>query len=106
MKEEKPDDYVMATGENHSVRELVELAFAEIGKTIEWKGRGVDEKGIDAATGDVLVEIDPGYFRPTEVDSLLGDASKARRVLGWRPKTTFRELVREMVQTDLSGGYR
>ena len=106
LQQDKPDDYVMATGENHSVRELVELAFAEIGKTIEWKGRGVDEKGIDAATGDVLVELDLGYFRPTEVDSLVGDASKARRVLGWRPKTTFRELVREMVQTDLSGGYR
>jgi GDPmannose 4,6-dehydratase len=94
------DDYVLATGEMHSVREFVELAFAEVGRTIAWKGEGVDEVGLDAKTGKVLVSIDERYFRPTEVDELLGDPSKARAKLDWYHKTTFRELVAEMVASD------
>jgi GDPmannose 4,6-dehydratase len=94
------DDYVLATGEMHSVREFVQLAFAEIGRTIIWKGKGVDEIGVDAATGQCLVSLDPRYFRPTEVEQLLGDPSKARAKLGWHHKTTFRQLVAEMVSSD------
>jgi GDPmannose 4,6-dehydratase len=101
LQQPEPDDYVLATGEAHSVREFVEMAFAEIGKTIEWRGEGADEKGFDADTGDELVAVDKRYFRPTEVDSLLGDSSKAREKLGWRHKITFRELVSEMVASDL-----
>ena len=98
---DEPEDFVLATGETHSVREFVELAFAEIGRTLEWRGAGLDEVGVDAESGEVLVRIDPRYFRPTEVDFLLGDASKAREKLGWRPRTTFRELVAEMVAHDI-----
>ena len=94
------DDYVLATGEMHAVREFVELAFAEIGRTIVWKGEEADEVGIDAKTGKILVSIDARYFRPTEVDELLGDPSKAHAKLGWHHKTTFRELVAEMVASD------
>jgi GDPmannose 4,6-dehydratase len=101
LQQEEPEDYVLATGEAHSVREFVEKAFAHIGKTIIWHGRGVEEKGIEKATGEVRVEIDPRYFRPTEVDYLLGDPSKARTRLGWHHKTSFEELVREMVEADL-----
>ena len=96
-----PDDYVLATGECHSVREFVELAFKEVDIDIAWHGKGVGETGRDAATGAVRVEIDPRYFRPTEVDLLVGDGSKAREVLGWVPTTTFAEVVTEMVQADL-----
>ena len=96
-----PDDYVLATGESHSVREFVELAFQEVDIDIVWHGKGVGETGRDAVTGAVRVEIDPRYFRPTEVDLLIGDASKAREVLGWVPTTTFRDVVTEMVQADL-----
>jgi GDPmannose 4,6-dehydratase len=95
------DDYVLATGESHTVREFVEKAFGHIGRAIAWRGSGVAEKGVDAATGQVLVEIDPRYFRPTEVDSLLGDASKARKQLGWSHKTSFDTLVRDMVEADM-----
>jgi GDPmannose 4,6-dehydratase len=101
LQQAKPDDYVLATGESHSVREFVELAFAEVGRTIEWKGKGRNEKGRDARTGEVLVEVDPRYYRPTEVDWLLGDAAKARRKLKWKPRVAFRSLVREMVAADL-----
>jgi GDPmannose 4,6-dehydratase len=101
MQKDEPDDYVLATGEAHSVREMVELAFAKVGTTIAWQGKGVDEKGTDAKSGKVLVEVDPHYFRPTEVDSLIGDASKARRELGWKPVISFQELVTEMVESDL-----
>ena len=101
LQQDKPDDYVLATGESHSVREFVEKAFAHIGRTIVWAGSGVAEKGIDKATGTVLVEVDPRYFRPTEVDHLLGDASKARSKLGWRHKTTFDALVQDMLESDL-----
>ena len=95
------DDYVLATGEAHSVREFVELAFREVDIDIVWDGEGVCEKGRDAATGTVRVEIDPRYFRPTEVDILIGDADKARAVLGWSPRFTFGEVVAEMVHADL-----
>ncbi|HIM44657.1 MAG TPA: GDP-mannose 4,6-dehydratase [Alphaproteobacteria bacterium] len=101
LQQDKPDDYVLATGENHSVREFVELAFARIGRTLEWRGAGLEEAGVDAGTGDVLVKIDPRYFRPTEVDSLLGDAKKAHDRLGWRHQTSFDQLVAEMVDADL-----
>ena len=101
LQQPVPEDYVLATGESHSVREFVELAFAEIGRSIRWQGRGVDEIGVDAATGETLIEVDPRYFRPTEVESLLGDPSKARSKLGWTHKTSFSELVKEMVAADL-----
>src|SRR5438874_2217468 len=101
LQQDKPDDYVLATGEMHSVREFIELAFAEVGRKIAWRGRGVDEEGVDDKTGDVLIKIDPRYFRPTEVDLLLGDPSKARRVLGWKHEITFPQLVKEMVASDL-----
>jgi len=101
LQQDKPDDYVLATGESHSVREFVEKAFAHVGRTIVWRGSGVEERGIDQATGEVRVEIDPRYFRPTEVDELLGDPSKARRVLGWQHKTSFDALVADMVEADM-----
>ena len=101
LQQPAPEDFVLATGESHSVREFVELAFAEIGRSIRWQGRGADEVGVDAATGEALVEVDPRYFRPTEVDILLGDPGKARAKLGWTHKTSFRELVKEMVAADL-----
>src|SRR3954471_10566321 len=100
LQQPQPDDYVLATGETHSVREFVELAFGHGGTRIEWHGKGADEKGVDARTGRVLVRIDPAYFRPTEVDLLIGDPSKARAKLGWSHKTSFRDLVAEMVETD------
>ena len=102
LQQDTPDDYVLATGEKHSVREFVEKAFARVGKRIEWRGSGIDEKGVDAKSGHILIEVDPRYFRPTEVDRLMGDPSKAHRVLGWKHKTTFDELVNEMVDADLS----
>jgi GDPmannose 4,6-dehydratase len=100
LQQDTPDDYVLATGEMHSVREFVELAFAEVGRRIRWQGEGVDEVGIDEETGAVLVRIDPRYFRPTEVEQLLGDPSKAKARLGWTHKTPFRQLVAEMVASD------
>lgn len=101
VQHEVGDDWVLATGETHTVREFVERAFAEIGRTIEWTGTGVDEVGKDAKTGAVLVRIDPRYFRPTEVDLLIGDPTKAHQKLGWKHTTTFPELVKEMVASDL-----
>lgn len=101
LQQSEGDDYVLATGETHSVREFVERAFARVGREIAWRGTGVDEKGVDARTGDVLVEIDPAYFRPTEVDLLLGDPTKARERLGWVHRTPFAALVEEMVDADL-----
>ena len=101
LQKEIPSDYVLATGETHSVREFIELAFSHVGTAIVWQGKGVEEKGMDAKSGKVLVEIDPRYFRPTEVDLLLGDPAKAERELGWRHTTPFRELVTEMMASDL-----
>ena len=102
LQADEPDDFVLATGEARSVREFVELAFAEVGRGIEWRGKGVDETGVDSKSGKTLVRIDPTYFRPTEVDLLVGDASKARDKLGRQPKTTFAQLVSEMVAGDLA----
>ena len=102
LQQDAARDYVIATGETHTVREFVELAFAETGVSIAWEGSGVSEKGIDTATGKTLVEIDPRYFRPAEVELLLGDPSKAKRDLGWAPKVSFRELVAGMVAYDLA----
>jgi len=101
LQQRRPDDYVIATGRQHSVRDFVEAAGRELGLNIVWKGRGPQERGIDKASRRTIVEIDPRYFRPTEVDSLLGDAAKARKKLGWKPETDFKKLVREMVQHDL-----
>lgn len=100
MQHETPDDYVLATGETHSVREFVEETARNFGYTIEWKGSGLQEQGINTSTGEVVVEIDEKYFRPAEVDILLGDASKAKSVLGWEPKVTFTELVKIMCEDD------
>ncbi len=101
LQQETPDDFVLATGETHSVREFVEQAFQCVGRQIEWSGSGVDEVGRDLQNGKVLVKIDARYFRPTEVDHLTGDSTKAQRILGWQHKTSFQELVREMVDADL-----
>jgi len=101
LQQDQPDDYVIATGKQHSVREFIERAAKEAGISIRWEGRGLKEKGIDAENGSEIVCIDPRYFRPTEVDTLLGDSSKARQQLGWKPQTTFKELVKEMVAMDL-----
>lgn len=101
LQQDVPEDFVLATGETHSVREFVELSFKEIDRKIVWKGQGIHEQGLDAETGQCLVKIDPRYFRPTEVDLLLGDPSKAHQKLGWKHKTSFKELVKEMVAEDL-----
>ncbi|MGD1108601.1 MAG: GDP-mannose 4,6-dehydratase [Terracidiphilus sp.] len=101
VQQEMPDDYVLATGETHSVREFVELAFSKVGRKIDWQGKGIEEIGVDATTGETVVKIDSRYFRPAEVDVLLGDPSKAHRLLGWEHKVTFAELVSEMVSSDL-----
>jgi GDPmannose 4,6-dehydratase len=102
LQHDKPEDFVIATGENHSVREFTTLAFKEAGIDIRWEGKGVDEKGIDAKTGKVLVEVDKKYFRPAEVEQLLGDPTKSKEVLGWNPqKTSFPELVQIMVRHDM-----
>jgi len=99
LQQQAPDDYVIASGEQHSVREFMEAAALAIDMRIEWVGRGVDERGV--WNGNTIITIDPGYFRPTEVESLLGDASKARQKLGWRPRIGFNELVKEMAEADL-----
>lgn len=102
LQNDEPDDFVIATGEMHTVREFCELAFKEVGIELKWEGEGIDEKGIDIDSGRVLIEVDPQYFRPTEVDQLLGDPTKAIEKLGWNPtQTPFEALVKEMVQEDL-----
>lgn len=100
LQQENPDDYVIATGETHSVREFTELAFKELGIDIIWQGKGVEEVGIDASTRKIIVEIDPGYYRPTEVELLIGDPSKAREKLGWKPKVKMEELAKIMIKSD------
>ncbi|MCK0195597.1 GDP-mannose 4,6-dehydratase [Ancylobacter sp. 6x-1] len=102
LQQDEPDDYVLATGETTEVRQFVSWAFEDVGITVEWRGSGVDEKGYDAATGRCIVEVDPRYFRPTEVDLLIGDPSKAYEKLGWRSEIPVRELCREMVKDDLT----
>jgi GDPmannose 4,6-dehydratase len=101
LQQKEADDYVLATGKKITVRKFVELAFAEVGITLKWEGKGVDEKGLNAANGKTLVEVDPAYFRPTEVDLLIGDASKAKQNMGWEPKHTLEQLVKEMMASDL-----
>lgn len=102
VQQDIPDDFVLATGEAHSVREFVELAFLKVGRRVEWRGKGVDEIGIDADSKDTLVKVDKRYFRPAEVDVLIGDASKAHRVLGWKHTIGFSDLVAEMMNSDLA----
>ena len=106
LQADQPGDFVLATGETRSVREFVAAAFAELGGDIEWRGAGIDEIGVDRATGKTVVRIDPRYFRPTEVELLIGDASKARAQLGWSPKISFAELVKEMAQSDFEAARR
>jgi GDPmannose 4,6-dehydratase len=101
LQADKPDDFVVATNENHSVREFVEESAKVLGMKIIWKGKGLKERGLDQKTGKTIIEIDPRYFRPAEVDELRGDYSKARKKLGWKPKVKFKELVREMTEADL-----
>jgi GDPmannose 4,6-dehydratase len=106
LQQSEPQDFVIATGEQHSVREFVERAGRHLGMNIEWSGSGIDEIGIDTRSQKVVVRVDPRYFRPTEVDSLLGDASKARQVLGWKPELTFAQLIAEMVKKDMEHAER
>jgi GDPmannose 4,6-dehydratase len=106
LQQEAPDDFVIATGEQHSVREFVELAGKELGLAIRWEGKGADEKGINIANGKTIVAVDPTYFRPTEVETLLGDPTKAKEKLGWEPEITFEALVREMIHADLEEAKR
>jgi GDPmannose 4,6-dehydratase len=102
MQQEKPEDFVIATGEQYSVKQFCELAFKEVGIELEWQGYGIEEKGIDKKTRRVVIEVDPRYFRPSEVDTLLGDPTKAKEKLGWNPrKTSFEELVKIMIKHDL-----
>ena len=101
LQYKKPDDFILATGQSHSVREFVELAFKEINIEIIWKGKGVNEEGVNKKTGKTIIKIDPRYYRPTEVNFLLGDASKAKKELKWKPKTFFKDLVSEMVKSDI-----
>jgi len=101
LQQDKAEDYVLATGKTTSVRDFINMSFKEVGMSLDWKGEGVDEKGCDTVSGDILVEIDPGYFRPTEVDLLVGDASRAKKNLCWEPKFTVEELIKDMIQSDL-----
>jgi GDPmannose 4,6-dehydratase len=116
LQQDKPDDYVIATGVTTSVRDFISIAFKEVGMDLLWEGKGVNERGVDKATGKIIVEIDPRYFRPAEVDLLIGDPSKAEVMLGWKPKVHLPELVKMMVASDIiqaekelylkSGGYK
>ncbi|MEL3888621.1 GDP-mannose 4,6-dehydratase [Ferrovibrio sp. MS7] len=101
LQHDKPDDFVLATGEAHTVREFVELAFAEADVRIEWRGSELEEVGVNAKTGDILVQIDPRYFRPTEVDYLLGNPERANTILGWKPRISFRQMIADMVAADM-----
>jgi GDPmannose 4,6-dehydratase len=105
LQQEQPEDFVIATGVQYSVRDFVDVAAKELGMSIRWDGRGLDEKGFDGK-GNCIISIDPRYFRPTEVETLLGDATKARQKLGWAPKITFQELVQEMVREDFKSAER
>jgi GDPmannose 4,6-dehydratase len=102
LQHPEPDDYVIATGETHSVREFVEAAFGGAGMSIEWNGKDLDEQGIDVSSGKTVVKIDEEFFRPAEVDVLIGDPSKAKEKLGWKPRTAFPDLVRIMVEHDIA----
>ena len=106
LQQDAPEDYVIATGIQHSVRDFVQVAAEEIGIELRWEGRGTEEKGYDAKTGVCLIAVDPRYFRPTEVETLLGDATKAREQLGWQPRISFPELVAKMMREDLKEAER
>ncbi len=106
LQQERPEDFVIATGEQHSVREFIELAGKALGLAIRWEGEGIHEKGINMANGKTIVSVDPTYFRPTEVETLLGDPTKAKEKLGWEPEITFESLVQEMIQADLEESKR
>ncbi len=101
LQQDKPDDYIIATGETHSVQDMVEVAFREVGLEIEWEGEGLEKKGINAATGDILIEVNPQFYRPLESSLLVGNPSKAREKLGWMPWVNFEELVKMMVKKDM-----
>ena len=101
LQQDRPDDYILATGKNHTVREFAELAFYTLGIEIEWQGKNENEVGIDTKSGKKIIRVDKSYYRPTEVKLLLGDASKAKEKLGWEPKTSFKDLVRMMTHEDL-----
>ena len=102
LQQEKPDDFVIATGIQHSVRDFVNLAYDHLGKKIRWEGKGLEEKGYDTDTGKLIVSVDPRYFRPSEVDTLLGDSTKAKEMLGWQPKISLEDMVKEMMENDIS----
>ena len=106
LQQPEPDDYVIATGEQHAVREFVTRAAGELGMVIDWRGQGIEEEGVEVKSGKTIVKVDPRYFRPTEVDSLLGDSRKARLQLGWKPEISFEALVKEMVEADLESARR
>jgi GDPmannose 4,6-dehydratase len=106
LQQDAPEDYVIATGEYYSVRDFVEAAAQKLDMRIRWEGEGIDEKGLNEETGQLIVAVDPRYFRPTEVHELLGDAGKARQKLGWKPRITFKELVSEMVEADLKEAHK
>jgi GDPmannose 4,6-dehydratase len=106
LQQDEPEDFVIATGQQHSVREFVEVAANKLDISIRWEGEGLDEKGVDQRTGNEIVLIDPRYFRPTEVDTLLGDSTKARKKLGWQPRISFDQLVTEMVANDITEAER
>ena len=106
LQQDKADDYVIATGETYMVRTFAEMVFARLGMPLEWRGKGPHEKGIDAGTGNIVIEVDANYFRPAEVDLLLGDPTRARQKLGWQPKTGFDALVEMMVDADLAAAER
>lgn len=101
LQQDKPDDFVVATNKQYSVRDLVTLCFEMVGKTVTWRGSGIEEEGVDASTGNVLVQVSPKYFRPTEVETLLGDPAKAKKKLGWEPEISFKQLVHEMMEYDM-----
>ena len=106
LQQDKPDDYVLATGNTYSVRYLVEVAFRAIGRNIEWQGQGVNEIGIDGSTSQTLVKVDPELYRPSELHSLCGDSTKAKELLGWRAETSFKDLIIEMVMSDCGDDYK
>jgi len=106
LQQDEPEDYVIATGEHYSVRQFIEAAARQLGLGLRWEGEGLEEKGINTDTGQIVVAVDPKYFRPTEVQDLLGDAAKARRKLDWKPRTTFREMVADMVEADLNEAHK
>ena len=106
LQQEKPEDFVLATGIATTIREFTECAFAEVGITLEWSGSGVDEKGRDVKNGKIMVSVDPAYFRPTEVDMLIGDASKARDILGWQPTCNLQQMIEEMIKSDLEEAHK